>query len=197
MTKKIMLVLVAGILCGVFLIPGSFYDTTGTLLDIGLCSLLFFVGIDIGTNIQALKNIKKLGMKILLVPVATIIGSLAGGAICGMIMNIGFTESLAVSAGFGWYSLAPVIIAPYSSELSAIAFLMNVFREVLAIICIPFIAKHIGFLETIAIGGATSMDTCLPIITQNTDQEVAIISFVSGVVVSLMVPVLVPLFIGL
>ncbi|MDF2616165.1 MAG: hypothetical protein K0Q47_820 [Sedimentibacter sp.] len=71
------------------------------------------------------------------------------------------------------------------------------FREIIAFISIPFIAKHIGYLETIAVGGAISMDTGLPIITRNTSQEVVIISFISGIIISLMVPILVPIFVGL
>ena len=46
MTKKILLVLAVGILLGLFVLPDSVYDSTGLMLDIGLCLLLFFVGID-------------------------------------------------------------------------------------------------------------------------------------------------------
>jgi len=75
--------------------------------------------------------------------------------------------------------------------------LTNVFREILAFVFIPIIAKRIGFLETIAAGAAISMDTGLPLITKNTNQEVALISFISGVIISLSVTVLVPIFVGL
>lgn len=50
MTKKILIVLAVGILSGLFLIPDSIYGKTGLLMDIGLCLLLFFVGIDLGSN---------------------------------------------------------------------------------------------------------------------------------------------------
>jgi len=38
------------------------------------------------------------------------------------------------------------------------------------------------------------MDTGLPMVTKNTNQEVAVISFISGVIISLSVTVLVPIF---
>jgi len=196
MTIKIILVLIGGILSGSFIVPESMYDSTGLLLDIGLCCLLFFVGIEIGNNKDTIKNLKGVGIKFLIVPVAAILGSLFGGIICSFIFNINIFGALAIASGLSWYTLAPIIITPYSAELGAIAFLTNVFREVGAFILIPAIAKHIGFLETIAVGGAISMDTGLPIITKNTSQEVVIISFISGVIMSLMVPVLVTLFIG-
>lgn len=196
MTVKIILVLIGGILSGFFIVPESFDSSTGLLLDIGLCCLLFFVGIDIGNNKDTFKNLKSVGFKALIVPVAAILGSLFGGIVCSFIFNMNIFGSLAIASGLSWYTLAPIIITPYSAEYGAIAFLTNVFREVMAFVLIPFIAKHIGYLETIAVGGAISMDTGLPIITRNTNQEVVIISFISGIIMSLMVPVLVTLFIG-
>lgn len=197
MTKKILLVLALGVLSGLFLIPDSIYGVTGTLLDIGLCMLLFSVGVDIGSNKDIFKNLKSVGFKLLIVPAATVLGSLFGGILCSIIFKMNLFGSLAVASGFTWYTLSAIIITPVSAELGTIAFLSNVFREIIAFISIPFIAKHIGYLETIAVGGAISMDTGLPIITRNTSQEVVIISFISGIIISLMVPVLVPIFVGL
>lgn len=197
MTKKILIVLAAGVLSGLFLIPDSLYGATGTMLDIGLCLLLFSVGVDIGSNKDIFKNLKNVGFKLLIVPAATILGSLFGGILCSIMFKMNLFGSLAVASGFTWYTLSAIIITPVSAELGTIAFLSNVFREIIAFISIPFIAKHIGYLETIAVGGAISMDTGLPIITRNTSQEVVIISFISGIIISLMVPILVPIFVGL
>jgi uncharacterized membrane protein YbjE (DUF340 family) len=197
MTKKILLVLALGVLSGLFLIPDNIYGVTGTLLDIGLCMLLFSVGVDIGSNKDIFKNLKSVGFKLLIVPAATVLGSLFGGILCSIIFKMNLFGSLAVASGFTWYTLSAIIITPVSAELGTMAFLSNVFREIIAFISIPFIAKHIGYLETIAVGGAISMDTGLPIITRNTSQEVVIISFISGIIISLMVPILVPIFVGL
>lgn len=197
MTKKILAVLAAGILAGLFIMPESVYDSTGLLMDIGLCLLLFFVGIDLGNNKDLFKNLKTVGFKVLTVPAATIIGSLTGGIICSFIFKLDIFGSLAIASGMSWYTLSAIIITPVSAELGAVAFLSNVFREILAFVFIPVIAKRIGYLETIAAGAAISMDTGLPIITKNTSQEVALISFISGVIISLSVTVLVPIFVGL
>jgi uncharacterized membrane protein YbjE (DUF340 family) len=197
MTKKILIALVLGIVSGLFIMPDAVYENTGLLMDIGLCLLLFFVGIDLGSNKEIFKNLKNVGFKILVVPAATIIGSLAGGIICSFIFDIDLFGSLAIASGLSWYTLSAIIITPISSELGTVAFLSNVFREVMAFVAIPFIAKHVGYLETIAAGAAISMDTGLPMITKNTNQEVAVISFISGVILSLAVTVLVPIFVGL
>jgi uncharacterized membrane protein YbjE (DUF340 family) len=166
-------------------------------MDIGLCLLLFFVGIDLGNNKELFKNLKTVGFKVLVVPAATIVGSLLGGIVCSFIFNLDIFGSLAIASGMSWYTLSAIIITPVSAELGTIAFLTNVFREILAFVFIPIVAKRIGFLETIAAGAAISMDTGLPLITKNTNQEVALISFISGVIISLSVTVLVPIFVGL
>jgi uncharacterized membrane protein YbjE (DUF340 family) len=197
MTKKILAVLSAGILAGLFIMPDSVYANTGLLMDIGLCLLLFFVGIDLGNNKELFKNLKTVGFKVLVVPAATIGGSLLGGIVCSFIFNLDIFGALAIASGMSWYTLSAIIITPVSAELGTIAFLTNVFREILAFVFIPIIAKRIGFLETIAAGAAISMDTGLPLITKNTNQEVALISFISGVIISLSVTVLVPIFVGL
>lgn len=197
MTIKILLVLVAGIFSGFFILDPSFYGTTDTLLDIGLSLLLFFVGIDIGSNKKVFGHLREMGFKIILVPLSAAFGCVAGGIVAAFIFNMPLLEGAAVASGFGWYSLAPVLIAPYSAELSAIAFLTNVFREILAIVFISYTARYIGYFETVGLGGATSMDTTLPIITRNTNAETAVVAFVSGMVMSLMVPVLVPLIVSI
>ncbi len=197
MTKNILIALGLGIVSGLFIMPSSVYENSGLFMDIGLCLLLFFVGIDLGSNKDVFKNLKKLGFKILFVPIGTIAGSLVGGIICSFIFDMDIFGALAIASGLSWYSLSAIIITPISAELGTVAFLSNVFREVIAFISIPFIAKHIGYLETIGAGAAISMDTGLPMITKNTNSEVAVISFISGVIISLSVTVLVPIFVGL
>lgn len=172
-------------------------EGTGLLMDLGLCTLLFLIGIDIGKQKTILQDIKKMGIKILYVPILIALGSVVGAICVGFMFGMPMKESAAVGAGFGWYSLSAVLLAEYSETLSAIAFMSNVVREILAIILIPFIAKYIGTLESVAPSGATAMDTTLPVIAKYTDSQTAVIAFVSGSILSMMVPFLVPLIINL
>lgn len=194
MTKKILASVTAGIIAGLFL-PSGFGAINDYILDIGLCALLFFVGIDLGKSNDVFSQVKKLGAKVLLIPAAVALGSILGGIAIGLAFGYKWNEGAAVASGFAWYSLAPAIIAPYSAELGAVAFLSNVTRELLAVISIPFIAKHIGFFEAIAPTGAAGMDTMLPIVSKETDSTTAIVCFVSGVALTFLVPFLVSFFI--
>ncbi|MFA5524968.1 MAG: lysine exporter LysO family protein [Tissierellales bacterium] len=197
MSFKIILAVVAGIGVGYFVLPSEILQYTDYILDIGLCLLLFFVGIDIGKNKDVFDKIKKIGFRVLLVPVMIIIGSVFGSIVAGLILGIPMNEAGAVGAGLGWYSLSSMMLATYSSKLSALAFISNVAREIIALLTIPIIAKYIGDIESIAPAAATSMDTSLPLIAKSTNPHTAIIAFISGVIVSTSVPILVSVIIKL
>ncbi len=196
MTKLIIGLVTLGMAAGYFVLPQGFLDISGNLLVVGLCIMLFFVGVDLGRAGTVAENFKKVGLRILVFPFASIVGCLAFASLASLVFPMTVRESMAVASGFGWYTLAPVIISDYSVEISAISFLHNVFRETLGIMLIPIVAKKIGYIETCSLPGAAAMDVCLPIVEKATDSQTAVYSFVMGVVLSIAVPVLVPLFIA-
>ena len=196
-TKWIVLAVVAGMLAGYFLIPDAVVAHCGTVIDFGLYLLLFLVGMDMGKQGTMLADIKTAGFKVLLVPVAAAVGTLAAAALAGLILPVSVKDAMAASAGFGWYSLAPTLLQSYSLSLSAVAFLSNVIREIFAIVLIPFVAKKVGYIECVALAGATAMDTVLPVVVGATHERITIYSFTSGVVLSLAVPILVPFIVAL
>lgn len=194
MTLIVILSVTIGALVGFLALPESFLETSEIILNVGLSVLLFFVGIDIGKDGTAIKKLRKVGFRIIVFPFSIAIGSLIGAGLASMFLPISLQESLTVGSGLGWYSLAPIIIAEKSAELSAISFMHNVFRELIALLTIPLVAKRIGYVETISLPGAAAMDVCLPLIEKSTSAEVAIYSFISGVVLSAAVPIIVPIF---
>ncbi|MGN1333528.1 MAG: lysine exporter LysO family protein [Anaerovoracaceae bacterium] len=194
----------AGMLIGYFVIRGafqgnmeSFDNMAGLGIKIGLCLLLLFVGIDLGLDGTVIENFRKVGFRILVFPIAVVIATLLGASVSGMLMGLSLKEAAAIGAGFGWYTLAPGIImeAGYLTA-SAVAFLHNVMRELFSILLIPMVAQKIGYIETTGMPGAAAMDVCLPIVEKSTRSDIAVYSFVSGVVLSILVPVLVPVIIG-
>ncbi|MEG0068168.1 lysine exporter LysO family protein [Cetobacterium sp.] len=186
-----------GVILGLFFKSPFIGANSDTLIDIGLCLLLFFVGIDIGDNSSVFKDLKKYGKKIWFLPISTIIGSLFGGFIGSFILPISLGESLAISSGLGWYSLSAIELSKISAELGSVAFLSNVFREVIAILTIPFVAKSFGSFESVSVAGATAMDTLLPVINKSNTSDISIIAFFSGVVLTSSVPILVPLIVNM
>lgn len=195
MTLSIIISVLAGILGGYFFIPGSFTIYIDQLINIALYFLIFCVGIDIGLNKHIFKDLKKHSLIILIVPTSIVVGSLVGGLLTGYIFHMPKNISLAISSGFGWYSLSGIILTQLdSAEIGTIAFLTNVFRELITVVSIPFIAKYLNDYTTIAPAGATSMDSTLPIISKYTNPETVVIAFINGILLSGLVPILVPFF---
>ncbi len=194
MSLVILVVLVLGIGAG-YLMPAdlsAFIDSASSYM---LLLLLFSVGIDTGLNKAVFTRIKELGFKILLIPFGIVVGSLCGGVLTSFLVSLSAKESLAISAGLGWYSLSGVLITEAGNPVGGtIAFLANVFREMLTFIIVPFVASHLNYYCAIAPAGATSMDTTLGIISKNTNGTIAVLSFVNGVICTFIVPILVPLF---
>ncbi|MEA1975666.1 MAG: lysine exporter LysO family protein [Bacillota bacterium] len=195
MTLSIILSVIVGIFTGYFLVPATLISSMNTITTIALNFLILFVGIDIGLNKDIFKDFKKHGRLLILIPFSIIIGSLIGGLITGFILKIPNNISLSIASGFGWYSLSGILLSKlHTVETGTIAFLANVFRELITIISIPFLAKYLNYYTTIAPAGATSMDSTLPIISKYTNPEIVVISFFNGAILSALVPILVPFF---
>lgn len=157
--------------------------------------LLLLIGYDIGRDKSTIRKLINADRQAFLVPIGTIAGTLVGGAFAVLFINMSIKDSLAISAGFGWYSLSAVIIADAKGgDLGSIAFLTNVFREMISIILIPVLAKYVNPYVSIAPGGATTMDTTLPIIEKYAGSSAAFIAFLHGFILSSLVPILVPMF---
>ena len=187
MTGWIIGAVLSGIAAGYLFVPQALAEHCGTLITVGL------VGVDMGRQGNVWRDIKAAGFKVLLIPVATAAGTLGFAALGSLLLPLTVRETMAASAGFGWYSLAPMLLSSWSATLSAVAFLSNVMREVGSILLIPIVAKRLGYIECVALPGAAAMDTVLPVVVGSTHERITIYSFVSGVILSFAVPVLVPL----
>ena len=196
-TKWLVLAVVAGMVCGYFVVPESMLGLCSTVIDWGLYLLLLMVGIDMGRQGTIVADIRAAGFKVVLVPVAVAVGTLSFSVLGGVFLGMGVKDSMASTAGFCWYSLAPTLLQSYSLTISAVAFLSNVMREIFAIVAIPFVARKVGYVECVALVGAAGMDSLLPVVVGATHERITIYSFVSGVLLSLAVPMLIPLIVSL
>ena len=198
MALSVALAVIGGVLLGWAYLPPSAVAVLDTAVTGILAFLVFLVGIDIGSSRDAWRQALALGPRLLIVPLAVAVGSLAGSALAGVVLAMPLKEAVAVGAGFGWYSLSGVLIAgTYSVELGAVAFLANVSRELMAFLLIPLLVTRLGNLTAIAPGGATTMDSTLPLITRVTDPQTALVAFVSGLLLTAAVPVLIPIILAM
>ncbi len=188
----------AGILLGVYNIIPEFLLKTD-YSQYALYILMFLVGVGIGSDSKALQAIKAMNFKILLIPLTTIIGTAIGMiVIFPLLEGVNLKEVMAVGAGYGYYSLSSLIIKDLHSEwLGVVALLSNVIREIITLLLAPMFAVIFGKIAPICSGGATSMDTTLPIISNASGKEYAIPSLVHGIVLTILVPFIVSFILSL
>lgn len=197
LTLLIVFTVALGMVLGHFVLPDALAVHCGQIIQLGLYLLLFLVGLDLGRQEGMLSSVRQAGLRVVLVPLAVMVGTFTVTALAGLLLPLGPKDCVAAAAGFGWYSLAPTLLAPYSLSVSAVSFLSNVMREIFSILAIPFVARYVGYVECAALPGAAAMDTVLPVVVGATHERITIYSFTSGVVLSLAVPILVPAIIAL
>jgi uncharacterized membrane protein YbjE (DUF340 family) len=153
-----------------------------------LMVLLFVMGVAFSMDKEAIAKMRQIGLRILLVPLAIGLGSILGGLVGGLILGINVIGTMAVSAGFGWYTLSgPLVGQLLGAEWGALGFVVNFLRELLTITTVSVTSKG-GKYIPVAFGGATTMDTTLPVIIRYNGSEALITAFSSGFALSIMAP---------
>ena len=154
---------------------------TGNLSIYILYALMFQIGISIGSNKELKSMISQLRLKFLLIPLATISGTLLFSAIASLLLSRwSIFDCMAVGSGFAYYSLSSVLITQFkeasigiqlATELGTIALLANIFREMMALLGAPLLVRYFGRLAPISAAGVNSMDVILPVITRYSGKE--------------------------
>ena len=174
-------------------LPGMFQNPD--LSVYALYALLFLVGFGLGSDERLPAMLKQINARILLVPLGIVIGTLGGaGAVSVFLPDLGLREALAVVSGFGYYSLSSILLTQIHSEtLGVIALLSNVMREIATLVMASVFVRCFGSFGPIAAGGATAMDTTLPVIVRYSGKEYAVVAVFSGIVLTTLAPVIIPL----
>lgn len=169
-----------------------------------LYALMFQVGISIGGGEDFKALIHGFRWKMLLIPLATIGGTLLFSALVSVLLTRwSVFDCMAIGSGLGYYSLAsilivelkaPVIGTQLATELATIALLTNVIRELVALVGAPLIGKYFGKLAPISVAGVTSVDVALPSIIRVSGKEVVPIAIFHGILVDMSVPFFISLF---
>lgn len=185
--------LVGGLLFGYLFLDTGVKDTLDLILMSALDVMIFIAGIEIGSNRGILKRICNVhsALLALAIPFAVACGSICGALLLGHIAGLSAYDSLLVGGGLGWYSFSSVVIsAMYSTEIGTVAFLANMMREISGFFLIPLLVRMHKFLA-LAPSGAATMDSGLPVVIKYTNLHVGMYSFINGLVLTLIVPVLI------
>lgn len=169
-----------------------------------LYALMFQVGIGIGSNKNLKSLLRSIRPKMLLVPLATVSGTLLFSALASLLLSRwSVFDCMAVGSGFAYYSLSSILITQFkepsvglqiATELGTIALMANIFREMIALLGAPLIRKHFGMLAPISAAGVNSMDVLLPSITRYSGKDMIPVAIFHGILIDLSVPMFVSFF---
>ncbi len=193
----IVLCFAVGVLFGLSdYVPIQFVE--GNWSQIALYVLMFLIGITIGSDKKSIEMLKQINFRIFLIPFGVIAGTFIGSVLVSFLLDgISVREAAAVGAGYGYYSLSSIFITEmHSEELGVVALLSNIMREITTLLATPLLVKYFGKLAGIFSGGATSMDTTLPVIVRYSGKEYAMISVFSGIILTILVPFVVSFFLS-
>ena len=172
-----------------------------------LYALMLLVGISIGSNKNLKQIVRQIRLKMLVIPLATIIGTLLFSALASLLLSRwSVFECMAVGSGFAYYSLSSILITQFkepsiglqlATELGTIALLSNIIREMMALLGSPLIEKYFGKLAPISAAGVNSMDVVLPAITRYSGKEMIPVAILHGILIDFSVPLFVSFFCSL
>lgn len=182
-----------GILIGYFALPKGDAAWLDTLLTVSLFFLYTGAGIILGTNKEVFTYIKKLGLRMLFLPLSIFVGCLLGGFLMGVVLDVPLKWSVLSASGMGYYSMSGAFLTEaYGIEAGVYGFIVNVSRDVFTVALLPLLAK-ISKGSPIASGAGGCMDTMLIPVSKAVGPELGLVALISGTITTLAVPIWLPL----
>lgn len=181
---------------------GSLYKGIDVKIPIQatLHCMVFAIGLHVAFQIRLQKNTGGKspfrfsaihGIYLFGLPTSVILGTLVGSSLTGMLIGIGWRDGAFCGAPLGWQTLGgPVVQELRGVSLGSLAFMVNMFRDCLALVLIPFLAMSKLPLLTITPGGVSSMDILLPAIIKSSGREAFIPAVWIGACCSFWAPIL-------
>jgi uncharacterized membrane protein YbjE (DUF340 family) len=170
----------------------------GSAIGPAIFLLLVLVGVLVGSDLGCFRAARGLGWRIALVPMAIIIGTLGAAWLAALALGVRTGPALASAGGFGFASLSSALLAKEAGPAeSTLSLLVNLMRESFTFVFTPLLARWAGGLGPVASGGATAMDTTLPVIIRHSGSHFTVVAVVSGLVLCALVPVITPLLLRL
>ncbi|GAF53864.1 LOW QUALITY PROTEIN: putative surface protein [Psychrobacter sp. JCM 18900] len=176
-----------------YFLPADYMPPENSM-TIMLMVLILLVGIGLKGSGITLKEVllNKRGVEM---SVIFTLAVLAGGLIFALLFtDVSWTKGLALSSGFGWYSLSAIVMTDaYGAVWGSVALFNDWVREFFALIFIPvFMRKYPS--AAVGLGGATSLDFTLPIIQQSGGLKVVPLAISFGFLINIVSPVLMVFF---
>ena len=189
MPVSIIIGLIAGMLLRSIIIP----SVTDFFFTAALIVLYICVGVSQGANKEIFVYLKLIGFKIVFIPAAILFGSLIGGIVSGILLRLPLYIPATAAAGMSFYSITGAYMTQqYGIEIGTYGFIVNIMREFLTVLTMPLLIK-ISPGALIAGGAAGDMDTMLAPITKFVGIRLSLVTLLTGMILTFIVPLLLPI----
>jgi uncharacterized membrane protein YbjE (DUF340 family) len=183
------LVAVGFVLAYAGIVPSLNYDGVVSVL---LYLLIFLIGIKLSQGNFSLMQVL-FNRRALLIACLTFAGTYLGLLLFAWFSGRPVGSVLVLGSGFGWYTLSGIMLTQFGDPLlGSTAFFADVFREMIALVLIPTLARSGAAPVAIGVCGATCMDVTLPVIERHCAVDDVKAAFASGAIITLLVPFLIP-----
>ena len=158
--------------------------------------LLLMIGI-IGADLAQIRLSRQwVSPAMLALPGLVVVGSMLGGGLVAWLADVPLKAGLALSSGYGWFSLSSVMVAEaLGKAYGTMALSIDLLRELLAFVILYAVGRWWPVVG-LAAAGATAMDSSLPIIKQVCSPSVIPMAMVSGFLLTLLAPFMMSLFLA-
>ena len=188
----LVLTVILGGVAGAYLLPEKLFNLSDSIITLALAFLYLGTGVSFGKDQELIRKVREKGVKIISFPLLALLGSILGGVAFALIFKINPGIAVSSASGMGFYSVTTAILAKnLGIEAGTIGFLANVLRELFTILLTPLLARLFPYFP-LALAGATSMDTTLGVVTRVQGPYYGAIALLSGTVLTIIVPVILP-----
>ena len=158
--------------------------------------LLLMIGI-IGADLAQIRLSRQwVSPAMLALPGLVVVGSMLGGSLVAWLADVPLKAGLALSSGYGWFSLSSVMVAEaLGKAYGTMALSIDLLRELLAFVILYAVGRWWPVVG-LAAAGATAMDSSLPIIKQVCSPSAIPMAMVSGFLLTLLAPFMMSLFLA-
>lgn len=185
------------VLLGALVYRLHWHDTaTGALLlniSWWLYVLLFLIGLDLA---QVAISRSWLAPRVLMIPLLVMVGSVLAGFLLSFMTGERLAVSLALSTGFGWFSLSGAIAGQHLGEAyGSVALLNDLMRELIGLTVVFLLGRNHAN-SSIGVCAATAMDTTLPFVRKACHYEYVPTAIISGLILTIAAPFFMLFFLG-
>lgn len=162
-------------------------------ISVALAALLFLIGVQLRSTGISVKRVF-FNRRGVVAAIFIVFSSAVASVILSWILNIPLSQALAISSGWGWYSLSGIIMTDaYGAVWGSVALVNDLGREFVALACIPILMARTP-TAAVALGGVTSLDFTLPTIQKSGGVEMVPLAISFGFIMNVISPILMAFF---